>query len=134
MAHPVEFEPSFNMKSFINAFLVLAITLFPQLLPPSNAAVVLIEPQTLQQIEEDIFEASSNDDMERDEAAELKYNSVNVGEDAEEANAFVDQEEVVLVPAGWRRFRRRIGSAFRRLGNVFRRIPAPVYTLALSKH
>ncbi|VDO05077.1 unnamed protein product [Rodentolepis nana] len=39
----------------------------------------------------------------------------------------MEETEAVLIPAGWRRFRSRIRSGLRRIRNIYRRVPIPIF-------
>lgn len=122
------------MKPFVHLFFAFIVLSSSQLQLPANAAVVLVDPHTVQQIEEDIFRDVLNDNNQLDEEAEMQFNVMNFGDASEGLASLSDKEGTVLVPAGWRRFRRKLRRAFRKLENVFRRVPPQAYVAVLSKH
>lgn len=80
------------------------------------SATVVPNVEAVHKLEEDLFEVS--DGLEGEEVSVVPEEKKELVEEADESDGQMD----VLVPAGWGSIRRRIGGAFRRIGDGIRRV------------
>ncbi|VDM36278.1 unnamed protein product [Hydatigera taeniaeformis] len=111
-------------QSTLACFLILLLAF------TSYQVVSLMAPdsQTAKQLEEDLFDtADLVDGEEALDDMETEY----IGP-VDEADTSDSQDEV-LVPAGWRRFRRRLRRAFRRVRDGIRRVFREPWRVCLGR-
>ncbi|VDM26743.1 unnamed protein product [Hydatigera taeniaeformis] len=82
------------------------------------SAAVLPDGEAVPKLEKDLFEVA--DILDNEEAAEAGEEEEE--EEVVEKTSETDHRADVLVPAGWGSLRRRIGGAFRRVGDGIRRV------------
>lgn len=84
------------------------------------SAAVVPDGEVARKLEADLFEMSTP--LEDGELTERNEEDVEKAEGLTEKLTESVRRRDVLVPAGWRRFRRRISRAFRRVGDGIRRV------------
>ncbi|VDO00773.1 unnamed protein product [Rodentolepis nana] len=85
----------------------------------------------MEKLEEDLF-VVGDEDEDGDESDNVDSTRVPIeSPDLDHNNGIEDvrmeETEAVLIPAGWRRFRSRIRSGLRRIRNIYRRVPIPIF-------
>lgn len=107
------------MQSTVAIFSILLLALTLSNYWQTEAIVVPVD-----KLEKDLFSEDVVGDPES-KIGSVELQDLEHNEDGDDYK--MEESEVVLIPAGWRRFKSRIRSGLRRLGNVYRRIPIPIF-------
>ncbi|VDL65068.1 unnamed protein product [Hymenolepis diminuta] len=107
------------MQSTVGIFSILLLALTLSNFWQTEAIVMPVD-----KLEQDLF----SEDVVGDADSKSEFVGLqDVEHNGDSDDLKMEESEVVLIPAGWRRIKSRIRRGLRRLGNIYRRIPIPIF-------